>query len=417
MSPKGKQLPFRFRIFATLLFFFVAFSPALAKAPEKAAPPREVSAGKRVALVVGNSDYPGSLRLPNPANDAKAVCTSLQQLGFVTVCRENIPTKGKFKDAVREFISKLAPQDTAMFFFAGHGVEVDGENYLIPIASDIRKKSDFDDETLRVNYVLEELSTAKARLNIIILDACRDNPFGTRSRSTSSKGLVIPQSMPTGSVIIFPTAPGRTALDGTGNNGLFTTHLLANLAVPGQNLEEMFKQVILGVKTESEAMGQEQIPWMNMSFTGEFCFAGCQPRVSTSQFTTVMEEKTKLELAAKKLQDELASRQLEVQQYRDRMDTLQRQIQDQSSTSESSLKRLSKEREELAQRMKVLQAQESELHKAKEELAKFESKQAEYEKREQDILLYNEKIQNLERKLVAHEERKLSAVDAERIKK
>jgi len=243
----GKMAEMNVRQGAAWLIAMLTFS-----LPAFAVP--DFQAGNRHALVVGNAAYKSAPVLENSVNDSREICNSLKKLGFQATCASDIKTKGAFKELVSKFVSGVKKGDVILFYFAGHGVEMDGENYLVPTLAEFRSRSYFEDEALRVNYILEELAATGSRLSVVILDACRDNPFGAKSRSAMGRGLAVPTRAPAGSIIIFPTSPGKVALDsGSGSqNGLFTKYLLTNINTPGLEVENMFKRVIEGVKSESE---------------------------------------------------------------------------------------------------------------------------------------------------------------------
>jgi TPR repeat protein len=218
-----------------------------------------------VALVIGNGAYKDS-PLKNPPNDARAMAAALRDLGF----RVELVVDGGRKrmlDAVRSFGQKLAEGGIGLFYYAGHGMQVKGSNYLIPVGADIATEEDVTTEALDANTVLARMDSAKNRVNLVILDACRNNPFA-RSFRSASRGLAQMEA-PSGTFVAFATAPGSTASDGDGRNGLYTQHLLRALKEPGLKVEEVFKKVRVGVKLASR---DAQVPWDSSSLTGEFYF-------------------------------------------------------------------------------------------------------------------------------------------------
>jgi len=220
----------------------------------------------RVALVVGNSAYQNAEALKNPVNDARAMAKVLRDAGFEVMERENL-TRRAFVEALYEFSGKVPPGGVGLFYYAGHGIQVRGLNHLVPIDAALANERDVKYETIDLNDVLNGLDEARARLSLVILDACRDNPFARRFRSTG-RGLAQADA-PRGTVIAYATAPGDTAADGEGNNGLYTAELLKAIAQPGLKLEEVFKRTIDGVARSS---GNKQTPWVSSSFRGEFVF-------------------------------------------------------------------------------------------------------------------------------------------------
>lgn len=222
-------------------------------------------AAKKVALVVGNSNY-SEAPLRNPVNDARAVARQLRAKGFDVLLKENV-TKAQFGEAVADFGEKLAEGDTALFFYAGHGLQVQGRNYLVPVDARITSEQRVRLETMDVEAILDQTTAAKAKVSLVILDACRNNPFERRFRSTG--GGLAQINAPEGTLIAYATAPGKIAADGDGSNGLYTQALLKSLAEPGLKVEEVFKQVRIEV---ARASGGNQIPWEASSLTGDFFF-------------------------------------------------------------------------------------------------------------------------------------------------
>nr|WP_319494004.1 caspase family protein [uncultured Desulfobacter sp.] len=226
----------------------------------------------RIALVVGNSNYKYAPRLANPRNDARDMCQALTRMGFQVAYLAEAPDDKTMARAVRKFGERLSRQKNTvgLFFYAGHAVQVDGANYLIPVNAKIQGELDMEYDTFNVANLMDTLNKADNDFNMVILDACRDNPFKGFTRSTS-RGLAKMDS-PQGTLIAFSTAPGEKAEDGRGRNGTYTKHLLKHIEEPGIDIEEMFKRVGRGVKTETHG---RQIPFRNSSFYGDFCFGGC----------------------------------------------------------------------------------------------------------------------------------------------
>jgi len=223
------------------------------------------AAETRVALVVGNASYAHVAPLKNPANDAGTMAKALEALGFDVVPVINGDRLSMVR-ALGEFARRLRPDGVALFYYAGHGIQVKGANYLIPVDADV--KTDYDAAFLSINVadVLRLMDEAGSRLNLVILDACRDNPY--QQLRTSSAGLA-PVDAPRASMIAYATAPGRTAADGDASNGLYTGALLKAMSVPGLKVEDVFKQV--GGEVE-RASANRQTPWVHSSFRGEFHF-------------------------------------------------------------------------------------------------------------------------------------------------
>jgi hypothetical protein len=242
------------------------------------------AAENRMALVIGNSDYQTVSALPNPANDAKAVSQLLTSAGFEVVPAANLGL-ADMRVAIREFTSLVSAKgaDTvALIFFAGHGVQVDGDNYLVPVDARIKREADVPMEALRLGDVMNALSAAPARTRIVILDACRNNPFSDINK-TSGRGLAIVDA-PNGSIVAYSTAPGAEAEDGAGTNSPFTAAFTSVAKEPGLPIELAFKRVRLAV---NQVTSGRQTPWESSSLTIEFSFfpsgANQQPLTPTSK--------------------------------------------------------------------------------------------------------------------------------------
>jgi hypothetical protein len=220
---------------------------------------------KRYALIIGNGDYTDA-RLLNPVNDARDMAKILRESGFQVVQLENLTRRGML-DEIKAFGSRLKFGGVGLFYFSGHGVQLDGYNYLLPIRSNIEKEQDIQYEGVEAGIVLGEMEAAKNELNIVILDACRNNPFA-RSFRSATRGLAM-MNAPSGTVIIYSTAPGKVASDGAGKNGLYTKELLENIQRPGLKLEDVLKLTRIAVEKES---GGKQVPWETSSLKGDFYF-------------------------------------------------------------------------------------------------------------------------------------------------
>lgn len=232
--------------------------------------------GKRVALVIGNSNYP-TAPLKNPGNDARAIAKSLKELGFEVTLRENASQRD-LAAAIRQFGSSISPGSVALFYFAGHGMQVKGRNYLVPVDADIQVEDEVPYSAIDANLVLDKMEVGKSAINIVILDACRNNPFSRRFRS-SATGLA-EMIAPIGTLIAFATAPGSVAQDGAGDNGVYTKHLLESITVPGLPVEQMFKRVRNGVARDTN---DAQVPWESSSMKGDFTFKDVPSQQSAAQ--------------------------------------------------------------------------------------------------------------------------------------
>src|ERR1700722_14367329 len=223
----------------------------------------------RIALVIGNSDY-SSGPLPNPANDAKLVGDALTALGFDVIARRNAD-QVNMKRAIQEFGSRLekaGPAAVSLFYYAGHGMQLSGRNYLIPTTARIEREGDVEIEAVSADWGIEQMKYARNRLNIVILDACRNNPF-TRSMRSVDHGLAT-MDAPAGILIAYSTAPGAVAADGTGRNSPYTEALTQAMREMHEPVEQVFKHVRVGVMS---ATSGKQVPWESSSLTGDFYFA------------------------------------------------------------------------------------------------------------------------------------------------
>ncbi len=221
----------------------------------------------RTALVIGNAAY-ASAPLKNPVNDARDMASALRGLGFEVILKTDATHKD-MEAAVREFGQKLRRGGVGLFYFAGHGVQVAGENYLVPVDAQISSEADVKFGCLNAGLVLGKMEDAGNQVNLVVLDACRNNPFSRGFRGAES-GLA-KMDAPTGSLIAYATAPGRVAEDGSGNNGVYTKHLLQNIRTPGVSLGDVFMRTRMGVLGET---AERQVPWESSSLTGYVYLAG-----------------------------------------------------------------------------------------------------------------------------------------------
>jgi hypothetical protein len=230
-------------------------------------------AQQKYALVIGNGAYTNITRLNNPVNDANDMTAALQGLGF-QVDKVLNGSLDQMENAVIRLKNRLSANTGSygFFFYAGHGVQSSGENYLIPADANIASESFLRTKALHMQAVLDELNQAGNALNIVVLDACRDNPFSW-ARS-GSRGLQVVGSQPADSIIVYATSAGSTAADGTGRNGLFTEQLLKNIKTPGLSVRDVFDRTGADVARVS---GRKQIPAVYSQFFGTVYLAGTAP--------------------------------------------------------------------------------------------------------------------------------------------
>jgi hypothetical protein len=236
--------------------------PGLSSAPER-----------RTALVIGNSTY-STGPLKNPVNDASDMASTLQKLGFKVVLKKNANLE-TMEEAIEDFGNRLKRGGVGLFYYAGHGVQVNGINYLIPIGAKINKESDVRFKAFDAGRVLAEMENANNGLNIVLLDACRDNPFGKSFRS-ASRGLAIVSSAPAGTFISYSTSPGQVAIDGEDRNSPYTKALLQYAQEPGLTIEDVFKGVRQKLRKETG-----QVPWELSSLEGKFYFRPGAAKMAT----------------------------------------------------------------------------------------------------------------------------------------
>jgi tetratricopeptide (TPR) repeat protein len=242
--------------------------------PQSVPPAAATPAGRRIALVIGNGKYQHAVALPNPASDARAVAKALGEIGFEVALGTDLDRAG-MEGRLRDFLAKASSAQVALLFYAGHGLQVDGRNYLVPVDAKLETASDLNFGTVDLDRILASLEDP-ARANIVILDACRDNPlarsFAAKTRSTAvGAGLAAYTSLGTGTLIAFSTAPGKVAADGDGANSPFTQGLIKYLHTPGLEVRQMLTRVRNDV---AKATGERQVPWDNSSLRGDVYLAG-----------------------------------------------------------------------------------------------------------------------------------------------
>jgi uncharacterized caspase-like protein len=256
------------RIFL-ILFMLVLINPSSLQAATE----------QRTALVIGNSAY-SSGPLKNPVNDAADMAAMLKRLGFTVSLKQNASLQ-EMDEAIEEFGNRLKRGGVGLYYYAGHGVQVNGVNYLLPIDAKINKEVDVKYQAVDANKILDEMATANNGLNIIILDACRDNPYG-RSFRNATRGLAIVSSAPSGTFISYSTNPGNVARDGDGRNSPYTQALLENMDKPGLSINNVFMKVRSKVKKETG-----QVPWELSSLEGDFYFVPNSARTVTDKAESV----------------------------------------------------------------------------------------------------------------------------------
>jgi uncharacterized caspase-like protein len=307
---------------------FLALTGAVAMQPAKGPPQQQMALpqqaiaapqGKRVAFVVGNSAYQNTAALANPTNDARDMAAALKGLGFDVI--EGVDLDKRSLDLkTRDFARALGGADVALFFYAGHGLQVGGQNYLIPVDARLETERDLEFEATKVDFVLRQMELDRDnKTNIVFLDACRDNPLsrnlarsmGTRSASLG-QGLAQVQTG-VGTFISYSTQPGNVALDGQGRNSPFTTALVKHIASDGMSLNGVMNAVRKEVLSATQG---KQVPWDHSSLTGDFFFktAAAGGGIATSPPGVPSGDMTSLQERMRQLESELKSRPSAVDQ-------------------------------------------------------------------------------------------------------
>ena len=258
MRFRDLTISLRRQVILNLAIFLFLNSPAFAE--------------KHIALVVGNSNYQNVARLNNPANDARLMADTLRALGFAIVGNgaQIDLDKAAFDNAVRAFGRQLQGAEVGLFYYAGHGLQVSGANYLVPVNANPVREADLDFELEDVGLVLRQMEASGTRLNMVFLDACRNNPFGGRGLRALETGLAQMRA-PEGTLISFATQPGSVALDGSDGHSPFTAALARTIRKPGLGIFDALNEVGLAVQDNT---GGAQQPWFSTSpIKGAFYFA------------------------------------------------------------------------------------------------------------------------------------------------
>lgn len=234
-----------------------------------------LSGQNRVAMVIGNSNYRNTSTLKNPHNDATGIGSALRELGFDVVFGTD-RTKQQLDEDIRQFSSRATGADVALFFYSGHALQIDGKNWMLPVDANVQSPADVELQANSMDLVMRQMTT-KAGLNIVLLDACRDNPFAS-AMYTGSKGNGNTRGLSRSSVsgemyVAYATAPGEVAFDGRGDYSPFSEAILRHIKKPGVDLDELMRLVRKDVKTVTSEERVKQVPWSNSSLTQEFYFS------------------------------------------------------------------------------------------------------------------------------------------------
>jgi len=341
------------------------------------AAPASADSGGRYALVIGNSAY-SDKPLKNPANDARDIARALQNLGFDVQLKTDAKLR-EIEEAIRDFGLKLKHGGVGLFYYAGHGIQVQGVNYLVPIGARLSSESDAKFECVDAGRVLGKMEDAGNELNLVILDACRNNPFA-RSFRSADQGLAR-MDAPTGSLVAYATAPNSVASDGGGRNGLYTKYLLQNIATPGVPIEEVFKRVRIGVMNET---GKKQVPWESSSIAGYFYLAGGQPQGMAAQAASQMslaQAAQQQRLQEQKLKEYLAGLEAEKQQVeREKADLVRRRQQLDADEAQKLKAAQAPQEQRLKEQLAILETERRKLEQERAELAAARQQAAQAQK-------------------------------------
>jgi len=262
-----------------------------------------IAQGKRIALVIGNNNYAHATPLQNPVNDANAIAQNLKVFGFEVLHYTNLDQKG-LKQAIDLFGEKLKNFEVSLFYYAGHGIQLNGYNYLVPVDANLSTEEDAEYDCVDAGRILSKMEISGTKTNIIILDACRNNPFERGwSRSFKKTGLAF-MDAPTGSLIAYSTSPGNTASEGNGKNGLYTTYLLKSMINPDLNILKVFQEVRKNVR---EASNGKQVPWESTSLENDFYFNQTGKVLSNVESLKIRKEKRPGEKDSRIIMDKIKS--------------------------------------------------------------------------------------------------------------
>jgi len=324
---------------------FLAFAAVLISA-------HPALAEKRIALVVGNSKYVEVAPLPNPENDATAIASALKNAGFEVILGLDLDQRG-FEGKVRDFSQLIADADVAAFFYAGHGLQVAGRNYLIPVDAHLENERDLDFNTVSFDLVLKQMELGReTKTSIVFLDACRNNPFVRNlARSMGTRAIGVSQGLAqvdtgVGTFIAYSTQPDNVALDGVGPNSPFTSALAKHMREPDRDLTSVMIEVRKDVLA---ATGGKQVPWDHSALTGEFYFQRSGEKANDAQAGTgnddalqqrlhTLENEVKRKSDTEQTQNmvALAQKRERLRQLREANDSDQQAIFDTQSESSSS---------------------------------------------------------------------------------
>jgi uncharacterized caspase-like protein len=333
-------------LLATLVGVLISFVASAQTGGSRVQPLKASASERQLALVIGNASYPGNA-LRNPVNDARAVARALRAANFEVFQHLDASAK-EMRRAIANFSELINREATVVFYFAGHGLQAKGRNFLIPTDAEIKRETAIRAESIDLEEVMEQV--AVARTSIIILDACRNNPFERRFRAAYSSGLAQVDA-PKGTLIAYATSPGRVALDGddASPNSIYTTALLDAMSIRGLRIEETFKRVRQQVTTITN---DSQIPWESSSLTGEFCFGGCNATNPLAEELERAKREREAELTLLKREKDLLANEKALAEKQRQL--LEQELRSRSTQQQSITEKLEKERDELTESKKKL---------------------------------------------------------------
>jgi caspase domain-containing protein len=278
----------------------------------------DASGHPRAALVIGDASYQTLNPVSSAANDEHDMCEALTGLGYEASCFVDVKDAREFKARVQDFAAALKPKSEVIFYYAGHALQIKGENYLAPVTAAPRSDADVPREAVSLAYVLAQLLQGKHYLSVAILDTCRGPAWPAASHGMTA-GLAPITVIPKGTLVMYATAPAGYAAQTGDRNGTFTRHLLANIKTPGLTADELFRKISEGVQGEAgdagagEAATSVQSPALYTNFTGEFCVGGCIDKVARAELEKIEKENEEQLEQARKQKAELEARKREAQ--------------------------------------------------------------------------------------------------------
>jgi TPR repeat protein len=267
---------------AIIFLFLLSCVWAIAQTPNRSFTPVNSTPdgnGRRLALVIGNGNYSFVSKLNNPLNDANSMAKALRTMGFEVKTSTNA-NRQNLKDAINEWGKILKANDIALFYYAGHALEVDGVNYLCPTDANPLNAKQVEYETTPINLVMGWMESQRTQTNIILLDACRDNPFKSLFRTVGEEGGLSSMKAPSGTFIGFAASPGKKSSDGDGSNGLYTEAILASINTPNKTIDQIFNSVNAQVRKRSNG---SQIPFKSSSLEADFYFSVTKSEVAQKE--------------------------------------------------------------------------------------------------------------------------------------